>query len=112
MVHKPALIQKLYNLGFRGHMAYYLYNFLSGTRHIRVRYRSLTSDVHELENGLPQGSCLSPLLFNIFINDLFHDASQHVNYSLFVDDAALWCSASDCDISISRLQASLLKLED
>ena len=112
MVHKPALIKKLHKLGLRGPMAYYLYNFLSGSRHIRVRYRSITSDVHELENGLPQGSCISPLLFNVFINDLFHDASPQVNYSLFADDAAIWCSDSDCDVSISRLQASLLKLEN
>ena len=37
MVHKPTLIHKIYNLGIRGPMAYYLRNFLSGPRKMRVR---------------------------------------------------------------------------
>ena len=82
MVYKPALIQKIHKLGLRGHMAYYLFNFLSGTRRIRVRCRSIYSTYHELENGLPQGSCLSPVLFNIFINDLFDDIPLPIRYSL------------------------------
>ena len=111
MVHKPALIQKIHKLGIRGHMAYYLYNFLSGTRRFRVRFRSLYSDTQDLENGLPQGSCLSPLLFNIFIDDLFTDVSSQIRYSLFADDAAIWCTDKDCDISVSRLQSGISKLE-
>ena len=92
-------------------MAYYLYNFLSGTRRFRVRFRSLYSDTQDLENGLPQGSCLSPLLFNIFIDDLFTDVSSQIRYSLFADDAAIWCTDKDCDISVSRLQSGISKLE-
>ena len=111
MIHKPTLIQKLHKLGIRGPMAYYLLNFLSGTRHFRVRCRSIHSDFHCLENGLPQGSCLSPLLFNVFIDDLFRDIPSGVRYSLFADDAALWHTDADCDTSIPRLQSSLFLLE-
>ena len=111
MVHKPTLIQKIYKLGLRGHMAHYLYNFLSGTRRTRVRCRSIFSDFHELQNGLPQGSCLSPLLFNVFIDDIFNDLPEQVRYSLFADDAAIWCTAADCDISVVVLQRSLSKLQ-
>ena len=112
MVYKPALIQKIHKLGFRGHMAYYLCNFLSGTRRVRVRLRSIYSAFHDLQNGLPQGSCLSPILFNIFIDDLFDDLPLQIRYSLFADDAALWCTNADCDISVSRLQTGLSRLEN
>lgn len=76
-----------------------------------MRSRSIYSDYHLLENGLPQGSCLSPLLFNVFIDDLFQDMPQQVQYSLFADDAALWYTGPDYDIAVSRLQTNLRQLE-
>ena len=112
MVHKPTLIHKIYNLGIRGPMAYYLRNFLSGNRRMRVRCRSIFSDFKEMENGLPQGSCISPLLFNVFIDDLFANIPQQVHFSLFADDSALWCTDADCDVSVNYLQNSLVKLEN
>ena len=111
MVYKPALIYKLHRLGIKGHMGRYLYNFLSGTRRVKVKYRSLFSDIHETENGLPQGSCISPLLFNVFIDDLFDDIPIGLSHSLFADDSAVWCTDNDYDVSISRIQACLSKLE-
>ena len=112
MVHRPAVIQKLHRIGLRGHLAFYLYNFLTGMRQFRVKCRSIFSNPQQMENGLPQGSCLSPLLFNIFIDDLFYDTPPHISYSLFADDAAIWCSDRDYDDSIYRLQTALGKLEN
>ena len=112
MVHRPAVVHKLHKLGLRGHLAHYLFNFLDGHRTFRVRCRSLYSASHEMENGLPQGSCLSPILFNIFINDLFNDVPPNISYSLFADDSAIWCTDDDYDVSVHRLQNCLSRLED
>ena len=112
MVHKPILIFKLRELGLRGNLAEYLVGFLTGERHFQVRFRSVYSHTYPLENGLPQGSCLSPTLFNIMINDLFDTVPPNIEYSLFADDCAIWCVDSDSQHSIPRLQRALDKIEE
>ena len=111
MVYKPALIFKLHKIGLKGHMAHYLKNFLTDPRTFQLRCRSKFSDPHIIQNGLPQGSCLSPILFNIMINDLFDDIPQNISHSLFADDSAIWCSDKDPSHSFPRLQNALNKID-
>ena len=112
MVFRPILLFKLHKLGVRGHLAQYLVGFLSGARRFQLRFRSIFSNTHVLENGLPQGSCLSPILFNVMINDLFDTVPPGINFSLFADDSALWCTDSDSQHSIPRLQQALNNIND
>ena len=112
MVHKPILIFKLHELGIRGNLAQYLVGFLTGERTFQVRFRSEYSRSYSLANGLPQGSSLSPTLFNIMINDLFDTVPPNIEYSLFADDCAVWCVDSDSQHSIPRLQRALDKIDE
>ena len=53
----------------------------------------------EIRTGIPQGSILGPLFFNICINDIVK-ASAIFNYIMYADDTTLYCNLQDfvdCD---------------
>ena len=56
------------------------------------------SDTVEIHCGVPQGSNLGPLLFNLYINDL-PNCLQTTKASMFADDTNLFCKGqSSADI--------------
>ena len=69
MVCREALLLKLLQLGITGEIFSFIKSFLTN-RSFQVRIDSSYSEVKNLENGVPQGSILSPILFSILINDL------------------------------------------
>ena len=54
-----------------------------------VRLDGATSKQRIFRDGLLQGSCLSPLLFLTYIDDLAGELGDDVFCSLFADDLAL-----------------------
>ena len=62
----------------------------------------------EITSGVPQGSVLGPLLFNIYINDLtyFIKDSQLCN---FADDNTIFASDFKLEGVISRLENEIQK---
>ncbi len=70
MLWKEGLLIKLNKLGIGGRMYNWVLDFLFD-RTIEVRVGKDFSGMHPVENGTPQGSICSPLLFNIMINYIF-----------------------------------------
>ena len=92
------LLRKLHKYGIRGTSLDWFKSYLSN-RSMRVKIQSSNgkmeySSYHHLTYGTPQGSCLGPLLFLIFINDLHYSVS-HGTSLLFADDATLLHSHKD-----------------
>ena len=85
MVWRDGLLLKLKRLGLNGRMFDWIKSFLSD-RTFQVRVGSSFSSIARLENGVPQGAQISPLLFLVMINDL-PACTEQVHMSLFADDS-------------------------
>jgi len=48
------------------------------------------SDEFEIANGIPQGSVISPVLFNIMIHDIFMNLGRRIGSALYADDGTIW----------------------
>lgn len=109
-VNHPILLSKLFKYGFRGPFFELLSDLLSG-RSQRVRVGLQTSSPCYLRAGVPQGSVLSPLFFNIYINDLASAISQCSCY-LYADDTLLISRHIKFDSALNILQSSANKAID
>jgi hypothetical protein len=84
-----GLIFKLHSqLGIRGPALQWLSHFLHG-RSARVQVEGVLSDSFELACGVPQGSALSPFLFNVYINDFPQSIPKGIIPFQFADDTGL-----------------------
>ena len=80
-------LHKLNHYGIRGVVNYWFSSYLSG----RVQTTQIGSYISQKEKILcrvPQGSVLGPLLFLIYINDIYN-ASDKLAFYLFADDTNL-----------------------
>ena len=56
-----------------------------------VKIRQTVSDFKKITCEVPQGSVLGPLLFLIYINDIYK-SDPIATFHLFADDTALFCA--------------------
>ena len=81
-MHHDLLTAKLDAYGITTNSLKLLKSYLTN-RQQRVKIGNATSEWKDILKGVPQGSILGPILFNIFINDMFHFIARAdlVNYA-------------------------------
>lgn len=110
-VDHKILIQKLEAIGIRGNVQNLLKSYLCGRTQmtqisricpktkVEIDYLSDSNIVH---SGVPQGSVLGPLLFNIYINDIVKSINDQI--ILFADDSAvLYNNIFDINNSLTNI---------
>lgn len=90
-VWHEGLIYKLNLLNFPPQIIKIIRSFLSD-RSFAVHICGTHSRIYSLSAGCPQGSCLSPLLYNIYTSDF--PTLIGCTASIFADDTAILCSGT------------------
>ena len=88
LVLKEVLLESAALLGIRGQLLVWLVDYLTN-RTGTVQFQGKKSKVNHLTNGTPQGSSLSPTLFNMVIIQLLQlNLSSKVQMIAYADDLA------------------------
>ena len=83
------LIQKLHNIGLSGNIIQFIKNLIHQRKMI-TKVGNSYSTSRTLSMGLPQGSILSPILFNILTYDLPEVISTDTTIVQYADDICMW----------------------
>ena len=115
MLSHILLLKKLEVYGIRGLGNKWFESYMAN-RCLQVKCRTLSRNITEISNknqityGTAQGSCLGPLLFNVFCNDI-HLNIEHCNLIMFADDTTLYASHRNKTYLNYMLQEDLTNLD-
>ena len=99
-INHDLLLIKLKHYGIWGTPLHWLCSYLS-ERTQKVKLNNL-SIAQSISAGVPRGSLIVPILFNLFINDLFQFNTNNIEFYLYADDTSKILSA-ETDIELQSL---------
>lgn len=103
-----GLLFKMHLLNFPPFLLKLILSFLNN-RSFRVKFNNAFSTSHGIGAGVPQGSILGPILFNIFIADFPTYAFNNILTIFYADDIILLASKKHIN-SLIKLISDYLKL--
>ena len=109
-INHDVLLAKLKAYGLSHNALAFMLGYLKNRSHM-VNINNNFSTWKEIITGVSQGSILGPLLFNIFINDIFYfeDKSYLSNYA---DDNVLYVFESNMTEVKDKLSQDLSELSE
>ncbi|GJQ70724.1 hypothetical protein Trydic_g657 [Trypoxylus dichotomus] len=79
-------------------------------RTFQVKLDGRRSTTRTATAGVPQGSAILPLLFNIYTSDI--PTTAHVNLAMYADDVCIYSRSLNARVIDRRLQSALDTLRD
>ena len=100
--HK-LLVAKLNAYGLNVSACRLIASYLANRKQ-RVKYYGMTSDWSISKKGIPQGSVLGPLMYNVFVNDLLYAITENIyNYA---DDNTIAVIGTNLPDVLHRLEST------
>ena len=107
LVDRNILIEKLRLYGIRGLANKFIKSYLENRKQF-TSFDNYESELQNTTHGVPQGSVMGPVLFNLFINDICN--IPNAEKVLFADDTALYVSDSSLDRCILAIEGVIKNL--
>ena len=110
LANKDAIIQSMINAGLGGKLLGWCRDFLTN-RQAKVEFQGVSSQYHAFNNGTPQGSPLSPTLFNFLIDNILRNTQLPPMTHMFAyaDDLVIVStnhSIRNCQKSLNSLKTA------
>jgi len=104
-----GLLYKLTVLNFPSYLVHIISSYLRG-RTDEASFLTATSSRRGMQAGVAQGGLISPVLFNLYVNDM-PKHSHHVELALYADDTAIITTQRTPVLLVSYLQTYISHLE-
>ena len=75
-IYHEQMLLRLVKVGIKGRMLKWIKEFLQGRKY-QIIVENEKSDQKDLKRGVPQGSNLSPILFNLMMADIPHTQQMY-----------------------------------
>ena len=105
-----TLLQKLYKVNFSAEALKLIQSYISERQYIQVNDKTSSTQLNNF--GVPQGSILGLVLFNIYIIDIVDNTS--CNSLQYADDTTLYqhCKLKNLQNCIEKLESNLQTVSD
>ena len=110
-VSYPTVLRKLHSQGFSKNYLRWVTSYLTERQQF-VQIDDVMSNPTNISFGVPQGSILGPVLFNLYVNDLSETFDSTITFHQYADDTSFYSQCKPADITSCQenLQSNLDKL--